>query len=269
MRNIVRASEAGLGALPCAALALIVLALAAGPPARADDAGARRILKAMSDYMASQKTLAADFDADLEIITPQIEKLQFSASGKFQLSRPNRLHVVRTGGYSDVELVFDGETATVLNRATGSYAQVKMPGDIDQLLDGLDHQHGINPPGADVLMAGSFQALTAGVIEAKHMGRGVIDGVEAEHLAFRNADTDWQIWVQVGDRPLPLKYVIVSKTLAAAPEYQVRVHNWKVGAPLNSTDFVFTPPKGAKAVPLESLKGIGDLPEQAPTGGKP
>ena len=41
----------------------------------------------------------------------------------------------------------------------------------------------------------------AGVLEAKHIGRGVVEGVECEHLAFRNLDTDWQIWVEVGDRP--------------------------------------------------------------------
>ena len=40
----------------------------------------------------------------------------------------------------------------------------------------------------------------ANVIDAKHIGRGVIDGVECEHLAFRNLDTDWQIWIEAGAR---------------------------------------------------------------------
>ncbi len=39
----------------------------------------------------------------------------------------------------------------------------------------------------------------ADVLEAKHMGHGVIDGVECDHLAFRNFDTDWQLWVEVGE----------------------------------------------------------------------
>jgi hypothetical protein len=55
------------------------------------------------------------------------------------------------------------------------------------------------------------------------MGRGVIDGVECEHLAFRNFDTDWQLWVEVGDRPIPRKLVITSKTISGGPQYTVRV----------------------------------------------
>ena len=51
------------------------------------------------------------------------------------------------------------------------------------------------------------------MIEAKHIGRGVIDGVECEHLAFRNQDVDWQLWVQVGAKPIPCKYVITSKAV--------------------------------------------------------
>ena len=29
---------------------------------------------------------------------------------------------------------------------------------------------------------------------------GVVDG--AEHLAFRNADSDWQVWVETGAMPI-------------------------------------------------------------------
>jgi hypothetical protein len=45
----------------------------------------------------------------------------------------------------------------------------------------------------------------AGVREAKYIGRGIIDRRECEHLAFRNHDTDWQLWVEVGEKPIPRK----------------------------------------------------------------
>ena len=60
-------------------MALFVTAFAAGPTlAQADDAN--KILKAMSDYLGSQKNLLASFDTDIEVITPQIEKIQFASS---------------------------------------------------------------------------------------------------------------------------------------------------------------------------------------------
>jgi len=49
-------------------------------PAQAQDAD--KILKAMSDYMTSQQTISLTFDTDIEIITPDIQKIQFINSGQ-------------------------------------------------------------------------------------------------------------------------------------------------------------------------------------------
>ena len=48
---------------------------------RADDSGPRKILKSMSDYLAAQKTLSVTYDADIEVVTPDLQKIQFAASG--------------------------------------------------------------------------------------------------------------------------------------------------------------------------------------------
>ena len=83
-------------------MALFVTAFAAGRPTLAQADDANKILKAMSDYLGSQKNLSASFDSDLEVITPQIEKIQFASSGQLEISRPDKFHGSRTGGYADV-----------------------------------------------------------------------------------------------------------------------------------------------------------------------
>ena len=251
----------------------IVAAFCAGSifcaaPAQADPAGARQIVKAMSDYMASQKSLSAEFDVDLDVITPELEKVQFSASGSLVLARPDKIHLTRIGGYTEIELISDGKTVSISDGGGGSYAQIKSPGSVDNVIDMLRNNYDVDIPGADLLLSNSYDELMAGVIEAKHIGVGIIDGKECQHLAFRNADTDWQLWVRSGDRPLPCKYVISSKTVAAAPEYSIRFRNWTQNAP--ATAFVFTPRKGARRVEFGQLSGIGELPPPAPasTGGR-
>ena len=226
------------------------------------------MLKAMSDYLAAQKHIAAKFDIDLEIITPQVEKLQFSASGDFLLSRPDKVRVARTGGYTDVELVFDGKTATVLGKHVKAFARFEAPGSVDALIDRLRGEHHIDMPGADLLLSNVYNELSAGVLEAKHIGAGVVDGIECEHLAFRNEETDWQLWVRAGQDPIPCKYVITSKTLAAAPQYTLRIREWKTDAAPDSSAFVFAPPDDAKAVALEALSDIGELPHPAGAEGR-
>ena len=59
------------------------------------------------------------------------------------------------------------------------------------------------------------------------IGKGVIDGVECDHLAFRNLETDWQIWIESGAKPIPRKYVITSKGIGEAPQYTLRIKDWK------------------------------------------
>ena len=107
----------------------------------------------------------------------------------------------------------------------------------------------------------------ADVLEAKYIGRGVIGAVECEHLAFRNFDTDWQLWVEVGDRPIPRKMVITSKTLNSAPQYTIRITSWKTGVEPSPDAFSFTPPEGAERLDHNALAHLDELPQDHPTGG--
>ncbi len=235
--------------------------------ARAGDAQA--ILKAMSDYVSSQKTIELTFDSDIEVITPQLEKIQFTNSGEALLSRPDKLRAHRVGGYADVSLVFDGKTVSILGNNMNAYAQFDAPGSVDQLIQALRMGHGIALPGADLLQSNSFDILVAGVKEAKHVGRGVVDGRACEHLAFRNADTDWQLWVEVGERPIPRKMVITSKTVNSAPQYTLRVKTWKTGFKPAANAFTFAPPAGAQKISPDALVDLDELPQGAPSGAQP
>ncbi|MBP8080808.1 MAG: DUF2092 domain-containing protein [Arenimonas sp.] len=228
---------------------------------------AKDVLKSMSDYMASQQTIELSFDSDIEIITPELEKIQFTNSGEAQLSRPDKLRAHRVGGYSDVELFFDGKSVTIFGRSINGYATFDAVGTVDQLIAALRAGHGVALPGADLLVSNSYEVLVAGVIEAKYMGRGVIDGIECEHLAFRNSETDWQLWVQVGKSPIPRKMVISSKTVNSAPQYTLRVKSWKTGGKLAAETFTFVPPAGAQRLGPEALIELDEIPQGAPTGG--
>lgn len=246
---------------------LFAMALAgAGPLAWAEQLDAKAILKSMTDYVSSQKTIEVDFDSSIEVITPQLEKIQFTNSGEALLSRPDKLRAHRVGGYADVELVFDGQTVSVLGKHINAYAQFEGPGSVDELIDALRAGHGIALPGADLLQSHAYQTLIDGVLESKHIGRGVVGGVACEHLAFRNLDTDWQLWVEVGERPIPRKLVITSKTLNSAPQYTLEIKGWKTDVEPAADAFAFSPPAGAQRLEPHDLIELDELPPGAPVG---
>ncbi|MFN7986600.1 MAG: DUF2092 domain-containing protein [Thermoanaerobaculia bacterium] len=247
---------------------LLVPALAYAQPAPAPQlTGAKAILKSMSDWLGSQKSLELTFDSDIEVITPQLEKIQFTNSGSMVLARPDRFRGHRVGGYADVELVFDGKTASVFGKNANAYAQIEMPGTVDQMIAAMRAGQGVAMPFGDFLLSRPYDVLVADVLEAKHIGRGVIDGTECEHLAFRNGETDWQLWVEVGPKPMPRKIVITSKTMAAAPQYTVRIKTWKTDVTPAAGTFTFVPPAGAKKLPPDALIDLDELPQGAPLGG--
>jgi hypothetical protein len=227
-----------------------ILAAATSDGARADDSAA--LLKAMADYTAAQKFITATFDSDIEVITPELQKIQFASSGQLKLTRPDKLRVKRTGGYADVELIYDGKTVSLYGNNAKAYVQTDAPGTIDQLVDAIQARTGGAMPGTDLLLSNSYDVLTSDVIEGHHVGQGVVDGVECEHLAFRGHDTDWQIWIQAGAQPIPRKYVITSKTLAGAPQYTLRIKDWKTDAIADAGAFTFKPPEGATKASLDS-----------------
>ena len=115
-------------------LAGALITASTGAQAEAGD-DAKAILKAMSDFMGSQQTIELTFDSDIEVITPELEKLQFTNSGEVLLSRPDKLRAHRKGGYADVEMVFDGKTVSILGKNLNGYAQLEAPGSVDQLLE--------------------------------------------------------------------------------------------------------------------------------------
>jgi hypothetical protein len=262
-----RIEARSIGAYTAAIIVVLTMIVSGVSRAQAQDDDARKILKAMSDYVAGQKAISSTFDADIEVITTDLQKIQFTSSGRVQVSRPNKLHASRTGGYADVELVFDGNTATVFSRDRNVYAEIKAPGSIDQLVDKLRDEFNVAIPGADLLLARVYNQLTEGVLDAKHIGRGVIDGVECEHLAFRNVDSDWQIWVEIGTHPIPRKYVITTKGVTSGPQYTLRIKSWTTGAPISNDAFAFKAPAGAKKVDVKELRDIDEVPSGIIPGG--
>ena len=256
-----------------AILSIAVLALMLGlggalSGARADEADARKLFKAMSDYMAAQKVISFQYDTNLEIVTKDKQKLALASSGKVTLNRPDKIRAARTGGFADVEFLFDGKTLTLLGKNTNLYGQLEVPGTIDHLVDELRDKYGKPVPGADLLLSDVYDKLMPAVINVKDLGSGVIGGVECDHLAFRTKEVDWQIWIAQGSRPYPCRYVITSNKVAQAPEYSITIRDWKSGAEVGSEDFAFKNATSAKKVDMKVLSDMDELPKIFAVGGR-
>jgi len=254
MRNSkVLAALVGAGATFC----LIV-------PGHADEAGAKRLFKGMSDYLVSQEAISFNYDAELEVVTDELQKIGFVSSGSVTVNRPDKLHMTRTGGFADVEMTFDGKDVGILGKNLNKYAKVPVPGTIDELIDTL-RDFGVEAPASDLLSSNPFEIMMSNVTDAKDLGSGVIGGQECDHLAFRTNDTDWQIWIAQGDKPHPVRFTITSKMMAQAPSYTIVIQDWKTGDAVAASDFQLKV-GDAKEVQITEMSGLDEVPDLSGAG---
>jgi hypothetical protein len=263
IRKLAKVSTVGISA------AVLALMLGMGTPsgARADEADAKSLFKTMSDYMAAQKAISFAYDANLEIVTTDLQKLALASSGTVTLKRPDKIRATRTGGFADVEMLFDAKTLTLLGKNENLYAQIDIPGTIDHLIDELRHKHNMPLPAADLLMANVYEQLMPEVVDVKDLGSGVIGGVECDHLAFRTDKVDWQIWIARGDRPYPCRYVITSKLIAKGPQYSIQVRDWKTGNEVAKDDFSFKNTTNAQKIDMKDFPEKDEFPKNFMMGG--
>jgi hypothetical protein len=267
MIKLIRKS-ANTSSAATAAAAVLTLMIALGAPLRAnaDEASAKSLVKAMSDYMAAQKAISFSYDTNLEIVTKDEQKLALASSGTVIVNRPDHVRVTRHGGFANVEAVFDGKTLTLLGKDANLYGQVDVAGSIDHLIDELRDKYDRPVPGADLLQSNLYEELMPSVTDVKDLGSGVIGGVECDHLAFRNKEVDWQIWIAQGARPYPCRYVITSKLVANGPQYSIQIRDWKTGNEVASDDFSFKNATNAKKLDLKNLD-TDELPKIFVPGG--
>jgi len=246
----------------------LILAIGLGAPAAvADEAEARSMLKAMSDYLAQQKTISFSYDTNMEVVTKDGQKLLLASSGAFEISRPDKFRATRSGGFANVEMVFDGKTLTLLGKDANLYTQADIPGTLDHLIDELRDKYKRPVPGADLLLSNVHDELIRDVDDVKDLGSGVIGGTECDHLAFRTKEVDWQIWIAQGANPYPCRYVITTKKVDQAPQYSIQISDWKTGDQVASGDFAFQAPADAKKVDVKDLVDIDELPKHFSIGG--
>ncbi|RZL89651.1 MAG: DUF2092 domain-containing protein [Variovorax sp.] len=212
------------------------------------DADAVQLLRRSTDYVAGMKQFRVDTDATIEVVTSSGQKLQFGQRVAITVQRPNRMRAERLGELVNQTFYYDGEALSVNLPDYKYYATAKTPPTIEAMLDFARDQLDVIAPASDLIYKNVFERLTEGLTSAYVVGKAVIGGVPCDHIAFRNEEVDWQIWIQEGDKPLPRKYIVTSKRMTGAPQFVVVTSKWDPAPKITDATFKFVPPKGSRQI---------------------
>ena len=248
MQSTYRTRLAALLAKGCTLIAVAGISMAAQAQPAGISPDAQRLLKASTDFLASQKQFSAETRNTLEIVMKSGQKIEFNHLAKVSAQRPNKLRAERTGDLVQQVFVYDGKSLTLHNPADKFYAQVAAPGTLDAMLEFARTKLDIVAPAGDLLYTNAYDILMDGVTEGFVVGKAVIEGALCDHLAFRAPHVDLQVWIQQGAQPLPRKLVITTRDMDNAPQFAVTVTKWNLKPKFGAQTFAFTAPADAKKV---------------------
>lgn len=233
-----------------AATNLTPAAAAATPTVEPD---AVQALTRMSNYLRGLSSFEVKSDTTLDVVTTKGQRVQLGGKVDYKVRRPNGFQIAATSDFMNRRFYFDGKKFTISAPTLGFYATEPAPPTIREMLDAVWKKYGISLPLVDLFRwsdptESRAEKLTSGF----YVGAATIDGVTTDHYAFREADRDWEIWIERGNQPVPRKLVIVNRDDSARPAYVARLA-WNVTPILTAEDFTFKPRPDSKAIHIEPL----------------
>jgi hypothetical protein len=219
------------------------------------DPTALAALERMGSYLRTLKAFQLHADVVTEDVRLDGQKVQTVRAVDLVARRPDRLHAEVTNAQQRRLFFYNGKTFTLWAPRSRYYATIAAPSTIEKLADELERKHGVNLPLVDLFRWGTPAANVAAIKSAIDVGPSQIEGVTCEQYAFQQDGLDWQVWIQLGDHPLPRRIVITTLTDEARPQHMA-TYTWNLAPSYNDATFTFETPKDAKKIPLASVKPI-------------
>jgi hypothetical protein len=211
---------------------------------------ADRILKQMSAYLAGVNKFTMTSHSTIETILDSGQKIMLDHYISGSVSRPDKFFGTRKGDVVEQSFYYDGKTFTLYNsRPYNYYASFDAPDNLSAALNEAINKYNLIAPGVDLIYNDSYARLSKELISGFYVGKKMIDGVECHHLAFRNPDVDWQIWIQTGDKPLPKRYIITSRWTSGSPQFSLNM-KWNTRPDFSDDIFNFVVPEKAEKIEL-------------------
>jgi len=221
------------------------------------DSEAIDLLRRTTDYLAGFKQFRVDTDTTIECVLETGQKLQFDHRASTTVQRPDKMRAERVGDLIRQIFYYDGKSLTMSLPDDGYYATEAAPPTMEAMLDFARHSLDIIAPAGDLVYKNAFERLTEDLTTAFVVGKSVVRGVRCDHIAFRNPEVDWQIWIQEGDKPLPRKFIVTSKRMAQSPQFVVELLKWEEAPKVTEAMFNFVPSKNQTQIDFLTVPPAG------------
>jgi hypothetical protein len=208
-------------------------------------------VEAMANLLANAKRIGVSIDCAYDVVQDSGEKIEFGERRELTLRRPDRVRVEVTGrDGSHRGIVFDGTQLTAFDLVEKVYATVEKPGTVDAALAHYTQHLRMRLPLRELFATNLPQQLKGVLSAAQLVGSETVGGMATDHVAFRHADADVQLWIARDGEPLPLRVVITYRRAEGQPQFRGDFHGWTFTSEAPDSVFTFAPPVGTEKIPI-------------------
>lgn len=216
-----------------------VTACGSGEPSTDADrlARGRELVQKMSARLAAVNAVTVTTSETRDRVHASGRKESVSQTGVYTMRRPDRFYTKMTGGLG-LESWYNGKTVTIASHPDKVFAQAPMPDTIDRTLDALAERYDMALPLSDLFYASPEKALLSDRTTGGYAGRENVAGTPCVHLAFKDAGSDWELWLPEQGEPLPKRFRVVQKRRTGEPVTDVTFTEWNLAPSISDATFV-------------------------------
>lgn len=223
------------------------------------DPAATAALTRMGEYLGGLKTFELTARTTVEVVLRAGHQVEVGGVVHYWAKKPNMLRIDSDTDTVSRQYFFDGKTFTVVAPVDGFFAQAPGQAGIRETLAFAAQTLNIEVPLADLFDWGTPHAPLKLFDRGFFVGTAKIEGTETEHYALIGKDFDFEVWIQRGEQPLPLKMALVDHRAPGSPRFSALL-SWKPDAAIADDVFTFTPGKDLAKI---------DFAKPAPTPAQP
>jgi hypothetical protein len=204
-------------------------------------------LARMSAYLRSIPAFTITLQTQRDDVDDYGQLITLSGGATYRVRRPDAFSIDLALPGLAGQYVYDGKAVTVYDARSGYYAKYQALPTIRATLELAEQKYGATVPLDDLFTWSEGDDRATALTSAHFVGKAQIAGQTANHYAFRQPGIDWQIWIADGDKPAPLRVIIVPSDDPARPQFQADLA-WNTAPQFSPDVFVFAPPPNARAV---------------------
>lgn len=230
-------------------VALISMACRADPSPGTPEAATEgeRWIRRMSDVLAGAAVLRFETTETHDYVPFQPGAGPVALRRSAVVRRPDRLffEFTRTGPEpTGGAAYYDGRTLTLRSDRDRVWAQTMVPPTLDDMFDDMAIRLAIPMAIADVLYSSPHESFITPTTRGGFVRRERVGARSCVELAYVAETTDFRIWIDASDRPLPCRLEITYKQLPERPVSRIEFTSWELASVVDDHTFTFRPPDG-------------------------